>query len=226
MKLGIIGSISNSDGFLGSRCPFSETADQDKPARIRTGGFHPPAAQFMNEREDMGKQRALGSTLHSHRRLPKSPAACLDNNKGQALVEFTLIFILLLIVAWIPADFGLAFMTGQLASNAAREGARIGSATRPFNPSDVVTETCRRLPSALLSDPGAGSGTSCSPVSNARVNVALVAGSGSCNQMVQVTVSGNYNFSFYRLLYLMGVSAGLNSKTITRQTSMRWEHQC
>jgi Flp pilus assembly protein TadG len=147
-------------------------------------------------------------------------------NNGQALVEFTLVFILLLVVAWIPADFGLAFMTGQLASNAAREGARIGSATTPFNASDVTTETCRRLPSALLSDPGAGSGTSCSPFSNARVSVALVAGSGSCNQMVQVTVSGNYNFFFYQLLHLMGITGDLNSTPITRTTSMRWEHQC
>jgi Flp pilus assembly protein TadG len=146
--------------------------------------------------------------------------------KGQALVEFTLIFILLLIIAWIPADFGLAFMTGQLASNAAREGARIGSATTPFSASDIRTETCRRLPSALLSAPSGGSGTSCSPLSNAKVDVQLLPGIGSCNQMVQVTVSGNYNFFFYQLLHLMGGTGDLNSTPITRQTSMRWEHQC
>ena len=148
-------------------------------------------------------------------------------NKGQAMVEFTLCFILLLVIAWIPADFGLAFYTGQLASNAAREGARIGSASRPFNVGDVQTETCKRLPSALLSDPGAIAGfVSCSPYSNAKVSVALVAGSGSCDQMVQVQVRGNYNFFFYRILYLMGITNDLNTQSITRQTSMRWEHQC
>jgi len=47
---------------------------------------------------------------------------------GQALVEFTLVFVLFLIIAWIPADFGLAFYTGQLAQNASREGARIAAA--------------------------------------------------------------------------------------------------
>jgi Flp pilus assembly protein TadG len=146
-------------------------------------------------------------------------------NKGQAVVEFTLIFILVLIIAWIPADFGLAFLSGQLASNAAREGARIGSATRPFNATDVVTETCRRLPSALLSDPGAGSGTSCSPVSHARVNVALVVGSGACDHMVQVTVTGTYNYFFYQLLRMVGGNVPDNTN-IVRQTSMRWEHQC
>lgn len=147
------------------------------------------------------------------------------NSNGQAVVEFTLVFLVLLVVIWIPADFGLAFMTGQLASNAAREGARIGSASRPFNPSDVATETCRRLPSALLGDPGS-SGTSCSPFSNAKVTVALDPDTGTCNRMVTVTVSGNYKFSFYQLLHLMGIAGDLNSQLISRQTSMRWEHQC
>ena len=142
------------------------------------------------------------------------------------MVEFTLCFILLLIIAWIPADFGLAFYTGQLASNAAREGARIGSAATPFNVNDVVTETCKRLPSALLSDPGAAFGASCAPLSNARVQVIAPPGTASCNDAVTVTVSGNYNFFFYRILYLIGITSDLNTQSITRQTSMRWEHQC
>ena len=146
-------------------------------------------------------------------------------NKGQALVEFTLCFILFVVVAWIPADFGLAFYTGQLASNAAREGARIGSAARPFNAGDIATETCRRLSSALLKAPTGGGWTSCSPISHAGVKVELVAGSGTCNQMVRVTVAGSYNYFFYQLLHLMGVAGDLNSKLISNQASMRWEHQ-
>ena len=47
---------------------------------------------------------------------------------GQAVVEFTLVFLLFLVIAWIPADFGLAFFTGQLAQNASREAARIAAA--------------------------------------------------------------------------------------------------
>jgi hypothetical protein len=27
-------------------------------------------------------------------------------------------------------------------------------------------------------------------------------------------------------LYLMGITSDLNTQSITRQTSMRWEHQC
>jgi hypothetical protein len=39
----------------------------------------------------------------------------LKLEKGQSLVEFTLGFMLFLVIAWIPADFGLAFFSGQLA---------------------------------------------------------------------------------------------------------------
>ena len=150
------------------------------------------------------------------------------NNKGQALVEFTLIFILLLIVAWIPADFGLAFYTGQLALNASREGARIaaadpnllaqtGSCTMPCSGApagSILAETAERLSSALL--PGA------------QVSVTYpVAGGSVCNQQVQVQVSGNYNFFFYRILRLLVGNAVVpnNYVNIARSTQMRWEHQ-
>src|SRR6266850_1911631 len=61
------------------------------------------------------------------------------HSSGQAVVEFTLVFLLFLVIAWIPADFGLAFYTGQLAQNASREAARIAAA----NP-NLVDGTCNR----------------------------------------------------------------------------------
>ena len=159
-------------------------------------------------------------------RTAKAAQLCAPiGQKGQALVEFTLCFLLFLVIAWIPADFGLAFYSAQLASNAAREGARIGSAANPLVLSEIETETCRRLPSALLTDPGAGFGTSCGAWSNARVRVESVAGVGTCNQLVRVTVTGNYNYFFYQLLKLMGSTGNLNNTLISRQGSMRWEHQ-
>jgi len=151
-------------------------------------------------------------------------------NKGQALVEFTLCFLLLLVISWIPADFGLAFVSAQLAQNAAREGARIGAATPPGTPpvtwtaantTDIETETCERITHAFFTDPG-GAGTLCS--SGARVVVTAPAG-GGCNQFVTVTVRGQYNYFFYKLLRMMGSTAP-DARTITSQSSMRWEHQC
>ncbi|HEU4340432.1 MAG TPA: TadE family protein, partial [Candidatus Binatia bacterium] len=96
----------------------------------------------------------------------------LLNSNGQNLVEFALVFMLLVAVAFIPADFGIAFFTGQLALNASREGARIGAATKPFDANNVLIETCKRLPSALL----VHATPNCLPYSRARVIVAPPAG--------------------------------------------------
>ena len=146
-----------------------------------------------------------------------------NRSAGQALVEFTLVFLLFLVVAWIPADFGLAFYTGQLAQNASREGARIAAADRnllsgttsctmPSCSGNIFTETAARISSALL--PGA------------TITLSLDADTGAnCNRMVAVTVSGTYNFFFYQLLRWFGVSTNLNNTVITRQTRMRWEAQ-
>ena len=71
------------------------------------------------------KTLSIECAAFSFRCRPADPGLLHSTNRGQALVEFTLVFLLLLVVAWIPADFGLAFFTGQLAQNAAREGARI-----------------------------------------------------------------------------------------------------
>ena len=51
-------------------------------------------------------------------RRSRNALAILTRSSGQAVVEFTLVFLLFVIIAWIPADFGLAFYTGQQAQNA------------------------------------------------------------------------------------------------------------
>jgi Flp pilus assembly protein TadG len=131
--------------------------------------------------------------------------------------------MLFLIIAWIPADFGLAFYTGQVAQNAAREGARIAAADStlgtgttscimPACTGNILRETAVRLSSALL--PGA------------TITLKLDPDTGTnCNRMVTVAVSGTYRFFFYQLLHIIGISADLNRTPIFRQTSMRWEAQ-
>jgi Flp pilus assembly protein TadG len=157
----------------------------------------------------------------------------LTGSSGQAVVELTLVFLLFLVLAWIPADFGLAFYTGQLAQNASREGARIAAAdstlgngtlpgetwtascTMPSCSGNILSETAARISYALLQG-----GT---------IAVMLDADSVSptppkCDRNVTVTVSGSYNYFFYQLLKALGhtVPPTLN---IVRSTSMRWEHQ-
>jgi Flp pilus assembly protein TadG len=151
---------------------------------------------------------------------------CLAN-RGQALVEFTLIFILLLVVAWIPTDFGLGLYTAHLAQNASRDGARIAAADPTvttqtgscalaacyaLSPNSVRHRTALRMSSAFMPD--------------ISVALAVIPGAlNACNDQVQVTVSGTYNYFFYRLLGWFGVNVPA-SRSITRATSMRWEHQC
>ncbi len=148
----------------------------------------------------------------------------VTRSSGQALVEFTLMFLLFLVVAWIPADFGLAFYTGQLAQNASREGARIAAADKtllsgttscvmPSCTGNIFAETAARISSALL--PGATITLSLDPD----------VGAANCNRMVTVAVSGTYNFFFYQLLRSFGVSTTPNNTVINRQTRMRWEPQ-
>jgi Flp pilus assembly protein TadG len=149
-------------------------------------------------------------------------------SKGQALVEFTLVFVLLLVILWIPADFGLAFLTGQLAQSAAREGARIASADPNYAAQvgtctipacyslandNILRQTALRISSALLPD--------------AQITLASDTSAGACMTKVRVTVQGTYTFFFYRLLTFMGIAgANTNPTQITRVTAMRWEHQC
>lgn len=140
------------------------------------------------------------------------------------MVEFTLVFVLLLILTWIPADFGLAFYTGQLALNATREGARIaaadpnltsqtGTCTLPCSgqpDTSVLKQTANRVSAALL--PGA------------TVTVQYPVSGGACNELVRVSVQGQYNFFYYQLFRLIGVNVP-NVVNVNRFTDMRWEHQ-
>ena len=145
--------------------------------------------------------------------------------EGQAMVEFTIGFILLLVVAWIPADFGLAFYTSQIAQNAAREGARIaasdptlaaGSTTcnmpACYTFGNIFNETAARLPAALLTG------------ASITVQYPATGSAGTCNRRVLVRVQGQYNFFFYRVLRLLGAPVPA-SVTVDRTTEMRWEHQ-
>jgi hypothetical protein len=147
------------------------------------------------------------------------------HSSGQAVVEFTLVFLLFLIIAWIPVDFGLAFYTAQLAQNASREAARIaaadpnlagatGSCNMPCSSAPggtALRAAADRMSRALL--PGAS------------ISVTLEPASGTnCNRLVEVSVSGEYNYFFYQLLETMGHTIP-DTLNIVRSTSMRWEHQ-
>ena len=149
----------------------------------------------------------------------------LKNRRGQGAVEFTLCIMLLLVIAWIPADFGLAFYSAQLAANASRDGARIASADAAIATqvgSCTVRVDCNAVTGSVMDMVSKRIGSALLP--DATVTVALPPGA-PCNQKVRVTVSGTYYYYFYRLLQYFGADVPAGT-TIARQTEMRWEHQC
>ena len=168
---------------------------------------------------------------YAHR--SRNALTSLARSSGQAVVEFTLVFLLFLIIAWIPADFGLGFYTAQLAQNASREGARIAAAdpklgsgtlpgvtwtatcTMPSCSGNILSQTAARISSALL--PGAIITVTLDPDSVPPLP-------SKCDRKVTVTVSGTYNYFFYQLLGAFGNTVP-DTLNIVRSTSMRWEHQ-
>ena len=141
------------------------------------------------------------------------------NQKGQSIVEISLITPLLLIALYIPVDFGISFFMGNLTQTAAREGARIGSGLQKsgevpdliFSSAEantVKTEVISRLPAYLTTK---------------TVTVTFYSGT-ACMEFVEVTAQGQYRFSMYQLMRLFGGNAP-ESITISRSTQMHYKYQ-
>ena len=139
--------------------------------------------------------------------------------RGQSVIEITLVTPLLLILLYIPADFGIGFYMGNLTQNAAREGARIGSGLSKSGkaPDLVFTSTQAntvkeavfdRLPDLLK---------------NKLVTVTFYTGTG-CMEFIEVTAQGDYNFFLYGLMKLFGGTVP-DSVTISRTTQIRYNYQ-
>ena len=172
------------------------------------------------------ENRMLTSTGHPRLRPAQSAMRISCDNKGQAVVEFTLCFILLLVIAWIPADFGLMFYTGHLGQNAAREGARIAAAD-PALPGglplscnlpcsgadDLLQRIAHRAAAGLM----ANAGTSVTLDSTGAVT--------TCDKQVSVRVTQTYYPFFYKILRFLGFTVS-DSVSMDRTVIMRYEHQC
>jgi hypothetical protein len=134
------------------------------------------------------------------------------NARGQSIVEVALITPLVLIALYVPADFGIAFLTAHLTQNAVREAARIGSTQKPpFNNSLIQSEAVARMPDRLRSKTATAT--------------LLTAGSANCAQVVRVIGQGTYDYAFYRLMNLFGFDHGNTPMVISRAAYMRYEFQ-
>ena len=146
----------------------------------------------------------------------------IRNRKGQSIVEISLITPLLLVALTVPADFGVAFLAGNLTNTAAREGARIGGqigktggvdTDRDFNTADaaaVKAQVIAKMPSYLTSR---------------SVTIKFYENTpANCLEFIQVTASGNYNFYFYQVLRLFGATVN-PYRTISRTAQFVYRYQ-
>lgn len=74
----------------------------------------------------------------------------LNNKKGQALVEVALALLFLLLpLVFGSFEFGRAMYIRNTLNYAAREGARTGSVSNPWNAADVRARVTASLPASL-----------------------------------------------------------------------------
>lgn len=132
---------------------------------------------------------------------------------GQSLVEFTMILPIFLVLMFGLVDFGRAFYTWLLVTNAAREGARVAAVQADASSINarIYNSFCSTYPSDCSLDPA--------KLDIDTDNVQGVRGSA-------VTIELAYDFEFVTplgaMLKLIGGS-DLAAPTITAHSSMRLE---
>jgi Flp pilus assembly protein TadG len=146
----------------------------------------------------------------------------VKNAKGQSIVEISLLTPLLLVALYIPVDFGIALFASNIASTAVRDAARIGSEigksggdadNRNFTGTEAVTVRNALVPNLPAS------------LSNRSITVKFFEDTpAACMEVVEVTVTGDYNFFFYQILRLFGATVP-NQATISRSAQMPYRYQ-
>jgi TadE-like protein len=157
---------------------------------------------------------------YSGMKTTNKKSSCRKRQMGQSVVELALITPLLLVALYIPADFGVAFLTAHLVQNAVREGARIGSGLTSGDPNKPIDggqgatikdAVFARLPQRLSSP-------------SVSVKFYFAGEAATCMQVVEVTTTGNFDFGLYHLMGLFGVTVP-TSEPISRTTQMRYNYQ-
>ena len=145
------------------------------------------------------------------------------SESGAELIEFGLVFPLLLLVVLGIFDFGLLFQQYEVITNAAREGARIAvlpaySTTLALQKANAKARVDQYIAASFLSGGSVAWNTNFTTVANP-VNVSI---GGNC--MTTVTVTVTYPHSF---IFLSGIASlfggGFGTATLTASSAMRTE---
>ena len=127
-----------------------------------------------------------------------------SSQRGTALIEFTLILPMLLVVTVAAVDFGLAFYVKNVAAQAAREGVRLRAVTSTADSSLVRTRVMDVLDAANVTLTG------------------LAITGPNPDKSVKVEVTAEFNWIFPGVFNLFG--AGFtNPMSLTGEAVMRNE---
>jgi Flp pilus assembly protein TadG len=138
------------------------------------------------------------------------------SRRGTALVEMALVLPIFIAVTLGIVEFGRAMMVGQLITNAAREGARLGIIEGSTN-ADIVSD----MQAFLLQSANI-------PAQDLTINITVTpdegnpsAGNEVANALPRDLVSVYVSVPFSKVSYISG--SYLNGKTLSGRSAMRHE---
>jgi|RhiMethySRZTD1v2_1073278.scaffolds.fasta_scaffold60442_5 Flp pilus assembly protein TadG len=136
------------------------------------------------------------------------------NERGQSIVEITLMTPLILVALYVPMDFGIAIFKGHITQNAVRDVVRVAAQTDPgsFNRTTAQADLTSRLPSGVT-------------VTAATVSVVPSDPATNCMGSATATATIQYPLFWYRLVQIIGIPSPGTNLTITRTAIMRHEKQ-
>ena len=157
----------------------------------------------------------MSKAISPMRGFQRVRTAVRNSEAAQTLVEFSLVLPIFLLLLFALVDFGRAFFSWQVVTNAAREGARAGAVQ-----SDAATIDTKMYQSFCSSWPDASScALDVSKITIVKTNVQGTRGS-------EVSIQMSFNFDYVTpigpMLGFIGGGA-LAEPTITSTTSMRLE---
>lgn len=144
------------------------------------------------------------ATLNLRRRI--------RSERGAELIEFALVFPILLLVVLGILDFGMLFQRYEVLTNATREGARV-AILDGYAEADVQARVTQYL---------AASGLTATPTFTPLATSAVPVG-GACITLTSLTVSYPHTYLFLGGIINYFGGSGFASRTLTATSQMRSE---
>jgi hypothetical protein len=124
-------------------------------------------------------------------------------NRGENVVEVTLIFLLLVLLVGAAVDWGLVFLTSHVAQNATREGARWAVTRASLSEAEVEEQVRQRIPDIPL-------------FASFRDSARIEVDCSDSPPVIKITTSGAVPYYFMRII-------GLSTVNVQRWASMKYE---